>query len=113
MTDKSVSSGPEREYRNPWPTVVFFALFLVGSGAVWYFQSVHRIDEGPAISLTATWWALLFFGEAVWDAFQKVQDQILHEPRSIPLPPWLDWTKRFWPLAAFGVGVFVGHQWWW
>jgi|SRR5215471_1764586 len=111
----SARTGSRRaiEYRNPIPTILLGLAFVVGIVVVVALNRMHVVDNGPAISLGAAWAAALLCFEALWDAFQRSQNWILHEPRSIQLPAWLDWTKRFWPLAAFIVGVLVGHEWWW
>src|SRR5258708_6302587 len=99
-------SPPATSHRSPLPGVVFAALFFVGAlvdevllrSRVW-------ADKGVAISFIAAWLAIVFLLEAIWDNFAAPERWVVHVPRFPRLPGLLERSKRYWPYAAFVVGV--------
>ena len=107
-------SPPTTRHRNPVPGAVFTALFFLGAVAdEVLLRSRVWVDKGVAISFIAAWLAAVFLLEAVWDNFAAPDRWVVHLPRFPRLPRPLERSKRYWPYAAFVVGIGLGHVWWW
>ena len=103
-----------RRHRSPVPAVVFLALLLLGIAVnVILWRAGVWVDQGVAISFMAAWLGAWFLAEAVWDNVAAPEHWIRHGPRRVPLPAVLERSERYWPLVAFGVGLVLGHVWWW
>jgi hypothetical protein len=108
-----------------WP-----ALVLVAIGLVWdFFQlrpggvfngrpNPHQINTAAAISFAATWVVFILFLMAAWDlaiAFDDEPDDPSLGFGQVKYPPWLQpllGGARLFVLAAFLLGLMLGHWFW-